>query len=133
MSPSFMHPACQGLDSNAVFRVELSWIIVSVVCNIFCHLQAYVILFAVTGTLREQWGRSRVTRFHSVSHSSCFIESGIFITTRKFAKKNCSQGLKNVFHFICWINCDRFTSDVKIKSISIVGGAGGTSPSKMRA
>lgn len=28
---------------------------------------------------------------------------------------------------------DRFTSDVKIKSISIVGGADGTSPSKMRA
>ncbi|KAM0938249.1 putative Galactose-binding-like domain superfamily, PITH domain, PITH domain superfamily [Dioscorea sansibarensis] len=26
-----------------------------------------------------------------------------------------------------------FTSDVKIKSISVVGGAGGTSPSKMRA
>jgi len=26
-----------------------------------------------------------------------------------------------------------FTSDVKIKSISIIGGAGGTSPSKMRA
>lgn len=30
-------------------------------------------------------------------------------------------------------DCDRFTSDVKIKSISIVGGADGTSPSKMRA
>ncbi|OVA08488.1 PITH domain [Macleaya cordata] len=28
---------------------------------------------------------------------------------------------------------DRFTSDVKIKSISIVGGADGTSPAKMRA
>ncbi|TXG61935.1 hypothetical protein EZV62_013298 [Acer yangbiense] len=30
------------------------------------------------------------------------------------------------------IDCDRFTSDVKIKSISVVGGADGTSPSKMR-
>lgn len=29
--------------------------------------------------------------------------------------------------------CDRFTSDVKLKSISVVGGADGTSPSKMRA
>jgi len=27
----------------------------------------------------------------------------------------------------------RFTSDVKIKSISVVGGADGTSPSRMRA
>ncbi|KAM6541766.1 hypothetical protein CsatB_006213 [Cannabis sativa] len=33
-----------------------------------------------------------------------------------------------IFSFI-----DRFTSDVKIKSISVVGGADGTSPSKMRA
>lgn len=31
------------------------------------------------------------------------------------------------------INSDRFTSDVKIKSISIVGGADGTSPCKMKA
>ncbi|KAH7574323.1 hypothetical protein JRO89_XS03G0282600 [Xanthoceras sorbifolium] len=30
------------------------------------------------------------------------------------------------------IDCDRFTSDVMIKSISVVGGADGTSPSKMR-
>jgi hypothetical protein len=37
------------------------------------------------------------------------------------------------FLCFCWINCGRFTSDVKIKSISIVGGADGTSPSKMRA
>lgn len=35
--------------------------------------------------------------------------------------------------FIVGFDCDRFTSDVKIKSISIVGGADGTSPSKMRA
>ncbi|KAL5823968.1 hypothetical protein ACOSQ4_021868 [Xanthoceras sorbifolium] len=30
------------------------------------------------------------------------------------------------------IDCDRFTSDVKIKSILVVGGTDGTSPSKMR-
>ena len=35
------------------------------------------------------------------------------------------------YHF-CTMLC-RFTSDVKIKSISVVGGADGTSPSKMRA
>lgn len=32
----------------------------------------------------------------------------------------------------CWIYPTRFTSDVKIKSISVVGGADGTSPIKMR-
>ena len=35
-------------------------------------------------------------------------------------------------HLVAICEC-RFTSDVKIKSISVVGGSGGTSPSKMRA
>ena len=43
------------------------------------------------------------------------------------------RGVKKCSDLFAGINCDRFTSDVKIKSISVVGGADGTSPCKMRA
>lgn len=82
---------------------------------------------------RNTWKAMRVIRSYLFTFRKsllCYLETcylSIF-TTQVIVLKT-----PICFHLICWINCDRFTSDVKIKSISIVGGADGTSPSKMRA
>lgn len=42
------------------------------------------------------------------------------------------QFYRNLVLLLFGVYSSRFTSDVKLKSISIIGGADGTSPAKMR-
>ena len=129
-SHGFINPAC--LSWRCCFQAWLT------IHNFYCikytslspSVQSSCDCLCATGTLGKQWGWSGVTCLHSVSRYFCYLETcylSIF-TTQVIVLKT-----PICFHLICWIDCNRFTSDVKIKSISIVGGADGTSPSKMRA
>lgn len=118
-------------------------------------------ILIVTGIFGKQRRWPWITCFHPVSNlrypdpvkhivsypnsnTSFSKKSGLVVILRLFyifqtslleliiiINKNYSS--VNIVNFLnCWLH-GRFTSDVKIKSISVVGGAGGTSPSKMRA
>ena len=66
--------------------------------------------------------------------SGIYLSSFVSELRKKFPSyfiPNAHKKLLNLCTHVS-VGC-RFTSDVKIKSISVVGGADGTSPSRMRA
>lgn len=126
----------RALKAKIVLMLTLEKIVLTLLFWIEWWVK-YMVL--VTGSFGKQWGWSWVNCVHTVSVYSLFPQGRIVLRIHLFLVLHFFLFL-SFFHFFASYTCHyfgidrgRFTSDVKIKSISIVGGADGTSPSKMRA